>query len=537
MVSSLILSLMSPLSLASSAEDSRLTGTLFGASPSYAAGCEYDKAFDGNTDTYYDYLNPDNGYVGLDLGADAHKRLTRVRFYPRQGFDYRMPGGKIQGSNNGQDYADLYVISSVSGGWNEITLNDAQPYRYIRYLAPAGAYGNIAELELYGEDVPQTVVELEGAAFGATPAYSQDTGFDKAFDGSTSTYYDFASANGAYTGIDTGAGNAYTITKIRFFPRGGSGYFVDRMLGGKFQGSNTSGTDGYQDIYTITSVQNEWNEVNIQNAGSYRYFRYVGADGSYGNVAEIEFYGYSSGSGSAELQPTGSSGVWNMTFQDEFDESSLDTTKWNTQWGPPGAGWNECWSTERMRPYDVEVADGICQIKTQVNQNIIDGLTGKKEIESGVITTWGHFEQKYGFFEARIKAAQGPGILNAFWMSYTQNWPPELDIMEILGGYDWELKNAYMTQIWASDGKDQRIWQSPTNLTESYHVYGLEWTPSEVIWYIDGIERARQTTKVQDVPLYLELNIHNGNDWSGYPDYDDPSTRTMDVDYVRAWSR
>ena len=48
---------------------------------------------------------------------------------------------------------------------------------------------------------------LGGVPFGASPAYQTGSEFDKASDGNLSTFYDFANANGGYTGIDFGAGN------------------------------------------------------------------------------------------------------------------------------------------------------------------------------------------------------------------------------------------------------------------------------------------------------------------------------------------
>src|SRR5690242_14779975 len=46
---------------------------------------------------------------------------------------------------------------------------------------------------------------------------------------------------------------------------------------------------------------------------------------------------------------------------------------------------------------------------------------------SGLITTEGMFTQTYGYFEARIEAAQGAGMWNGFWMlPADKSWPPEI---------------------------------------------------------------------------------------------------------------
>jgi mannan endo-1,4-beta-mannosidase len=133
----------------------KLTGTTFGTSPAWGgADNTYDKAFDGNTGTFFDYLEENGGYTGIDLGEGNEKRITRIRFYPRTYFTGRMTGGKFQGSNNSMDsgYTDLYTIAAEpSSDWNDVTVNDTTAYRYVRYLSPDGGLCNVAEIEFYDE--------------------------------------------------------------------------------------------------------------------------------------------------------------------------------------------------------------------------------------------------------------------------------------------------------------------------------------------------------------------------------------------------
>jgi hypothetical protein len=78
------------------------------------------------------------------------------------------------------------------------------------------------------------------------------------------------------------------VDKIRFYPRAS---FTARMVGGVFEGTNGDPVTGsYTKIYTITANPPlAWTEVTV-SLGDYRYLRYRGPNGSYGNVAEIEFY-------------------------------------------------------------------------------------------------------------------------------------------------------------------------------------------------------------------------------------------------------
>ena len=76
--------------------------------------------------------------------------------------------------------------------------------------------------------------------------------------------------------------------RIRYYPRSG---YLGRMVGGVFEGTNGNRVTGtYTPIHTISATPPlAWTSVNV-NLGNYRYLRYRGPNGSYGNVAEIEFY-------------------------------------------------------------------------------------------------------------------------------------------------------------------------------------------------------------------------------------------------------
>lgn len=76
--------------------------------------------------------------------------------------------------------------------------------------------------------------------------------------------------------------------RIRYYPRSG---YRKRMVGGVFEGTNGDPLTGtYTQIYTIRAAPPlAWTAINV-NLGNYRYLRYRGPNGSYGDVAEIEFY-------------------------------------------------------------------------------------------------------------------------------------------------------------------------------------------------------------------------------------------------------
>ena len=128
-----------------------------------------------------------------------------------------------------------------------------------------------------------TDIKLTGTQFDNITPWSIGYDGDMAFDGNTTTFVDANMSSGAYTGLDFGT--AKTINTIKYYLRAS---WADRMVNGKFQGSNDN--TNWTDVATITTTPAyAWN--SIATNVSYRYMRYLGPRDSYCNVAEIEFWG------------------------------------------------------------------------------------------------------------------------------------------------------------------------------------------------------------------------------------------------------
>jgi len=133
----------------------KLTGAPFGSGPPYANDSRrtFDKAFDGDTTTYVDDSNVSGGYVGIDLGAGTLASVSSIRYYPRANNTDRMVGGTFQCSTSSQTaaYTSLYAVSSSPPlAWTQVTIASSVACRYLRYLAPANSYTNVAEIEFWG---------------------------------------------------------------------------------------------------------------------------------------------------------------------------------------------------------------------------------------------------------------------------------------------------------------------------------------------------------------------------------------------------
>ena len=123
---------------------------------------------------------------------------------------------------------------------------------------------------------------------------------------------------------------------------------------------------------------------------------------------------------------------------------------------------------------------------------------------SGIITSYGNFQMTYGYIEARAKVPGGAGLWPAFWLlntHYVEN-SPEIDVMEFLGHDIETLYNTY--HYFDSDNNWSQI-SSPSfvnsnvDWTADFHTYGLSWTPGKIIWYVDG-QKVHEVNEGDPVP-------------------------------------
>lgn len=105
--------------------------------------------------------------------------------------------------------------------------------------------------------------------------------------------------------------------RVRFFPAAKS---EAEMVGGRFEGSNVSRRDGFELLAEIKTAPTpkEWTELAFPNTKIYRWLRFVGAPGSHGRIAELEFYAGDrklSGKGNAYGQVVRNAGSsWQQAF-------------------------------------------------------------------------------------------------------------------------------------------------------------------------------------------------------------------------------
>jgi beta-glucanase (GH16 family) len=239
--------------------------------------------------------------------------------------------------------------------------------------------------------------------------------------------------------------------------------------------------------------------------------------------------------------------VWKLIWADEFDYTGLpDTTKWSfdTQGNSFGWGNNEKQFYTSGDKKNAWVENGILIITAQKDS------VEKKPYTSARLRTKGKGDWLYGRFEIRAKNPTGRGTWPAIWMLPTDNlygrWPSsgEIDIMENVG-YDPDtiVGSAHTLQYHHTIGtqKNARIY-CPTNYT-NYHVYALEWEPSEYRLYLDDVhyftfknEGTGYKVWPFDSKFHLILNLAIGGNWGGARGIDVTLfPQRFEVDYVRVY--
>jgi beta-glucanase (GH16 family) len=151
-----------------------------------------------------------------------------------------------------------------------------------------------------------------------------------------------------------------------------------------------------------------------------------------------------------------------------------------------------------------------------------------KPYTSGMITTQATYSQLYGYFEMRADLPEGTGLWPAFWTLFHQTSGAEFDIVE---AYGVNPGNVFQTAH-QPNGPTQGF-KVPTDWTNGFHTYGLNWTKDTLTFYVDGVATASMANTVH-TPAYLIANLAI----EGRPDrVADPSSfpAEMKIDYIRAY--
>jgi len=242
---------------------------------------------------------------------------------------------------------------------------------------------------------------------------------------------------------------------------------------------------------------------------------------------------------------------WELVWSDEFDGPGIDPSNWTHEVNGAGGGNNEL-QYYTARAVNSFIRDG--KLVIRANKETITGPDGTRHYTSARLNTANKRGFTYGRFEARIKLPSGQGLWPAFWMLPTDweygGWAAsgEIDIMEYRGD---QPKTLYGTIHYGGPYPQNThtgtTIQTPTDLSEDFHVYAVEWEEGVIRWYFDGELYQTQTSWHStaapfpapfDRRFHLLLNVAvGGNFLPNPPDNADYFPQEMEVDWVRVYQR
>lgn len=220
-------------------------------------------------------------------------------------------------------------------------------------------------------------------------------------------------------------------------------------------------------------------------------------------------------------------GDWTNVWSDEFNGTSVDTTKWSFESGNGSGGWgNAELEYYTSRTNNAYVTNGTLHIRAQIE------TTNSFHYTSARMKTQGHFAKKYGRFEFRAKLPHGTGFWPALWLmprdSVYGGWANsgEIDVMENNGnnlnlvGGTIHYGGSYPNNVW--NGTSYTV---PTAVT-NFHVYALEWNTNSIKWYVDDVLYKTSTSWYNtgypypapfDQYFYIIMNLAVGGNYLGNP--------------------
>jgi len=217
---------------------------------------------------------------------------------------------------------------------------------------------------------------------------------------------------------------------------------------------------------------------------------------------------------------------WNLTWSDEFTGPTVNTSKWLVVNRDPNKNGEAQWYS----PSHVSIVNGMLRLKST---NI---STGGKPYTSGSVESVNRFFQKYGRFEGRMRMPKTQGIWPAFWLlPNPSGWPPEIDIMELLGH---DPDTVYFSNHW---GVYPSTWAYQTttingpDYSADFHTFAVDWWPDRLECYIDGVRKVTHNQNVPQSAFFIILNTAVGGQWPGYPDGSTVFPQYFDIDYVRVY--
>jgi hypothetical protein len=254
---------------------------------------------------------------------------------------------------------------------------------------------------------------------------------------------------------------------------------------------------------------------------------------------------------------------YRLEFHDEFDGPDLDTSKWLPYYLPH-------WSSRAQTSprYNFEDGNLILQITkdqpawcpefdgevrcSSIQTGAFSGAVGSKigqlrfssacvvrEAQEDVRT----YTPQYGYFELRAKGLKTSANHVALWMIGYEDSPEksgEIANFELVGA----LRGAESSGVrfgvhpWSDPTLEEEFYEEFLPIdTACFHIYGVEWTPDQIDFYVDNA-KIKTTQQSPQYPMQFMLSIYEHpfeGAWTGTYDPNAPYPKKFTIDYFRAY--
>jgi beta-glucanase (GH16 family) len=326
----------------------------------------------------------------------------------------------------------------------------------------------------------------------------------------------------------------------------------------------------------VSGTSNTYDVTGVPAGATVRYAFTIGSSaGGATDTAWSQFTMTGAGGGG------GGSGNYVVVWEDTFDGSGQPSTaNWNYHVGNgfnPGAQTFDGWGNGEWEWYRPEQS-------TRQNGNLVlradyfstpTVIAGRNWFQrSGRLTTKGKRSWTFGRIEARIAMPNATATWPAFWMmgdacddtstsnfnapitqfdTMASNWSScgEIDIMEHRNSETVTFQNLFWDTRtglfpWASGTTTQQPGTFGVGDVTQFHLYTIEWEPTQIRWYIDRTTNPNPVHTV-DIsaanqeefrkPFHIILNLALGGQFPGTQPNQANFPLFMMVDYVRVWQK
>lgn len=232
---------------------------------------------------------------------------------------------------------------------------------------------------------------------------------------------------------------------------------------------------------------------------------------------------------------------WRLTFEDNFNEKSLDEQKWLSKffWGDKLINQSYSFNNngQNYTDHNFEFTGNSIKIATRNEKS--EGLAWDSKFgfvpksfnyTSGTINTGKSHRQSSGQIEARVRLKCAQGVYHSMYL-VGDKMLPQITVFNKFGTDSTNIEAGFYNP----KGKkiDKRIKTVKNiDLNSDSYIFSVEWDTKKIYWAINGSIFKTEKNIAKDMPLYMVFasGIAGQVNESALP-------ATMEIDWVKCWEK